>query len=110
MLGTEYTLIDKINVLRGLVDTFATLYPQLQDIDFRRDVPRLRCRSTSWTASTSWRAAGPRARVVRRSSRPRTKRLFSFPNAGHAVAFEQYQALNRIMSTALADADAHATR
>ena len=39
-----------------------------------------------------------------------TKHRFVFPNAGHAVAFEQHQALNRIMSTALADADAPATR
>jgi proline iminopeptidase len=43
-LGTmapEYSLMDKVNLVRGLLDTSAVLYPQLQDLDFRRDVPRL---------------------------------------------------------------------
>lgn len=37
----ENTLMDRINGLRGFLDTFSVLYPQLQDIDFRRDVPSL---------------------------------------------------------------------
>jgi proline iminopeptidase len=44
MLGigaVEYDLVDKVNVVRGLVDTFAVLYPQLQDLDLRRDVAEL---------------------------------------------------------------------
>ena len=32
----EYTLIDKVHLLGGFMDTFSVLYPQLQDIDFRR--------------------------------------------------------------------------
>jgi pimeloyl-ACP methyl ester carboxylesterase len=43
-LGTmapEYSLMDKVNLVRGLLDTSAVLYPQLQDLDFRRDVRRL---------------------------------------------------------------------
>jgi proline iminopeptidase len=42
VLVSEYTLLDKVNSGPALVETFATLYPQLQDIDFRRDVPELR--------------------------------------------------------------------
>jgi pimeloyl-ACP methyl ester carboxylesterase len=37
----ENSLMDRINGLRGFLDTFSVLYPQLQDIDFRRDVPSL---------------------------------------------------------------------
>lgn len=37
----EYTWIERINAFKGFLDTNATLYPQLQDIDFRTDVPRL---------------------------------------------------------------------
>lgn len=37
----EYSFLDRVNAFRGFFDTNATLYPQLQDIDFRRDVPRL---------------------------------------------------------------------
>lgn len=37
----EYDLMDRINGMRAFLDTFSVLYPQLQDIDFRVDVPRL---------------------------------------------------------------------
>ena len=36
LLVSEYTLIDQIHVLGAFMDTFAALYPQLQDVDFRR--------------------------------------------------------------------------
>lgn len=37
----ENTTMDQLNGLRAFLDTFSLLYPKLQDIDFRRDVPRL---------------------------------------------------------------------
>lgn len=37
----EYTFMDRVNAFRGFLDTNGTLYPQLQAIDFREDVPRL---------------------------------------------------------------------
>jgi len=37
----ENTLMDRINGMRGLLDTFSVLYPQLQGIDFRSDVRSL---------------------------------------------------------------------
>lgn len=41
VLGSEYDLVAKTNVLRGLIDMFTIMYPQLQELDFRVDVPRL---------------------------------------------------------------------
>lgn len=35
LLVGEYTLIDQVHVLGAFMDSFAALYPQLQDIDFR---------------------------------------------------------------------------
>ncbi len=35
LLVPEYSLIDQVHVLGAFMDTFAALYPQLQDIDFR---------------------------------------------------------------------------
>ncbi|HQR80462.1 MAG TPA: alpha/beta hydrolase [Actinomycetota bacterium] len=35
LLVEEYTLIDQVHVLGAFMDTFAALYPQLQEIDFR---------------------------------------------------------------------------
>jgi proline iminopeptidase len=35
LLVEEYALIDQVHILGAVMDTLATLYPQLQDIDFR---------------------------------------------------------------------------
>lgn len=35
LLIPEYSMIDKINMIRGLLDTFDIVYPQIQDFDFR---------------------------------------------------------------------------
>ena len=37
----EYSWMDRINAFKGFLDTVGTLYPQLQDIDFRQDVTAL---------------------------------------------------------------------
>jgi pimeloyl-ACP methyl ester carboxylesterase len=37
----ENSLMDRVNAMRGLLDTYFALYPQLQEIDFRDDVTRL---------------------------------------------------------------------
>ena len=41
VLGSEYDLIQKTNVLRGLIDTFSIMYPQLYGLDFRESAARL---------------------------------------------------------------------
>lgn len=38
MAGSEYGLYDKINFLRGILDTFNQVYPQLYGYDFRKQV------------------------------------------------------------------------
>lgn len=37
----EYSLIEKVNAFRGFFDVVSILYPQLEDVDFRVDAPRL---------------------------------------------------------------------
>ncbi len=37
----EFTLTQQFRAAAGIFETYAVLYPQLQDIDFRADVPRL---------------------------------------------------------------------
>lgn len=39
--SSEYGLLDKINYLRGIINTFNHVYPQLYDIDLRTDYARL---------------------------------------------------------------------
>lgn len=39
--GPEFSVMDSINSIRGLADTYARLYPQVQDLDLRERVPDL---------------------------------------------------------------------
>lgn len=41
LAGSEYGLYDKVNFIRGLLDTFGVVYPQLWDVDFRKQATRL---------------------------------------------------------------------
>jgi len=41
LIVEEYTLLEQVHTLGGFLDVFHTLYPQLQEIDFRVDATRL---------------------------------------------------------------------
>jgi pimeloyl-ACP methyl ester carboxylesterase len=41
LAGSEYGLYDKVNFIRGLLDTFGVVYQQLWDVDFRKQATRL---------------------------------------------------------------------
>src|SRR5215212_7231440 len=40
-MATEYGYMDKINHTRGVIDSFNAIYPQLKDLDFITQVPKL---------------------------------------------------------------------
>ncbi len=40
-LVPEYTFVDQVHLLAGFMDTFGALYPQIQDVDLRRDASTL---------------------------------------------------------------------
>lgn len=40
-MATEYGYVDKINHTRGLIESFEVVYPQLQDLDFITQAPKL---------------------------------------------------------------------
>jgi pimeloyl-ACP methyl ester carboxylesterase len=43
LFGSEYNLVEKVNVLRGLIDTFTIMYPQIQEIEPLMCLPRAKC-------------------------------------------------------------------
>jgi proline iminopeptidase len=97
MLGTEYGLMEKANVLRGLIDTFEQVYPQLYGFDLRESVSRLDV--------PVWILDGAAELEARRSlalewfddlEAPR-KELVTFEEAAHAVAFQQADEVQRLM-------------
>jgi pimeloyl-ACP methyl ester carboxylesterase len=97
VLGSEYTLPEKMNVLRGLIDTFSVMYPRWQTIDFRRSVEELKVPVYIFTGKHELAARRDLALAWFQRLRAPAKRLYDYPDAGHATAFEHFQDVHRIM-------------
>lgn len=99
VLAQEYDLVEKVNVLRGLVDMFSILYPQLQDVDFRSDVPVLEVPVYILSGRYELSARSDLTEDWFGLLEAPNKQMFVFENAGHSVAFEQCQELAVILNT-----------
>lgn len=104
VFGSEYALVEKVNVLRGLVDYFTVVYPQAQGIDLREEVTRLEV--------PVYLVQGRHELDARTALVPEWldgleapgKSLTWFENAGHATAFEEFRRFHRLMTeTVLAE-------
>jgi pimeloyl-ACP methyl ester carboxylesterase len=102
VLGQEYGGLEKANVLRGLLDMFSVLYPQLQDVDLRRDAARLEVPVIVLEGSHELAARTEPAREWFADLDAPRKRLYVLPDSGHSVAFEQADELHRILLSELA--------
>ncbi|NTW96926.1 MAG: alpha/beta hydrolase [Oscillochloris sp.] len=97
VLASEYNLIEKFNVLRGLLDTFTVLYPQLQALDFRRDVKRLEVPVYLLDGKAELSARRDLALEWFSALQAPGKQLFPIENAAHSVAFEQFEQFDTMM-------------
>jgi proline iminopeptidase len=97
VLGSEYTLPEKMNVLRGLIDNFATMYPSWQTIDFERTAEHLGVPVYIFTGKHELAARRDLSLAWFSHLQAPIKRLYDFPDSGHASAFEHFQDLHRIM-------------
>lgn len=98
VLGSEYNLVEKVNVFRGFLDTAAILYPQLQGIDFRQDVPRLDVPLYVLDGAAELNSRRDLALEWFNQVDAPIKRIFTFENAAHAPAFEHFEAFTNIMT------------
>ena len=97
VLGSEYDLVAKANVLRGLIDMFTVMYPQLQEIDFRADVPRLDVPFYLVDGTAELAARRDLALEWFEMLDAPIKRILSLDGAAHAPALEQYEAFHRFL-------------
>ena len=98
VLGSEYTFIEKRNVLRGLIDTFTVMYPQLEAIDFRESATTLEV--PVYILDGKAELEGRRALMLEwfeRLDAP-VKQLVTFDGAAHSVAFEQADEVLRLLN------------
>lgn len=85
----ENTFMDRINAMRGLLDTFAVLYPQLQGIDFRDDVPELEIPVYMVTGAHEARGRRVLAQEWFEALSAPSKESVTFEHSGHRPPFEQ---------------------
>jgi pimeloyl-ACP methyl ester carboxylesterase len=97
LFGSEYSFVENANLIRGLVDMFSLMYPQLQDIDFRTDVPELAVPVYVLDGKNELRGRRELAHEWFAQLTAPHKELITYENAGHAVVFEQAYAFLRLM-------------
>jgi proline iminopeptidase len=97
ILASEYNLVDRVNVLRGLIDMFTVMYPQLQELDFRSDVPSLDVPVYIFAGDSELTSRSePMLEWYNQLHAP-IKHIYSFADAGHSVVFEEFQSFRKIM-------------
>jgi proline iminopeptidase len=98
LFGSEYSFVENANLVRGLVDMFSLMYPQLQEIDFRTDVPELGVPVYVLDGENELRGRRELAHEWFDQLTAPHKELIRYSDAGHAVAFEQADAFLRLMN------------
>jgi pimeloyl-ACP methyl ester carboxylesterase len=104
LLGSEYAFVDKPIVLRGLVDTFALLYPQLYDIDLREQAATLEV--PVWVLDGAAEIDARRDLAIEwfdMLDAPE-KHLVTYQDAAHSVAFEQADAVQQLLTDTIVPA------
>jgi pimeloyl-ACP methyl ester carboxylesterase len=97
----ENSLMDRINGLRAFLDTFSALYPQLQEIDFRKDVLSLQI--PVYIVSGKYEARGRAVLAEEWFEMLDTpaKEWIEFEHSGHRPVFEEPAAFAEVMRAIL---------
>lgn len=100
----EYSWMDRFNAFRGFLDSGAVIYPQLQDVDFRVDVPRLEIPVTIVMGEHETR--GRRVPAVEWYDMLDTpsKQMIVFEGTGHRPHIEDPGRFSEVMAGVLASA------
>jgi len=94
----ENTLMDRINGLRSFLDTFSILYPQIQEVDFRQDVPALDVPVILVIGAHEARGRAVLAKAWFEMLDAPSKELVVFEHAGHRPSFEEPTAFVSVMT------------
>jgi proline iminopeptidase len=94
----ENILADQINGLRGFLDTFSVLYPQIQEVDFRDDVKEFPI--PFYMALGKYEARGRAELAVEWFNlvEAPTKELIVFEKSGHRTLFEEPGKFAKLMN------------
>jgi pimeloyl-ACP methyl ester carboxylesterase len=94
----EYSLVDQVHSLGAFFDTFAVLYPQLQNIDFRVDVPAVQVPVYLMQGRYEARGRAVLAEEWFTQLQAPTKQLIVFDHSGHRALFQEPARFHNLMS------------
>ncbi|MEV4630270.1 alpha/beta hydrolase [Micromonospora sp. NPDC049523] len=97
----EYTLLQKIHMMNGVLDTWSALYPTMQHADLRRDVPRLEVPVYFVQGGHEMRGLATIFDQWYERLRAPRKHLDVFETAGHRAMFEQPDRFVAVMDRVL---------
>jgi proline iminopeptidase len=97
VLVSEYDLVQKVRAIPSFLDSFAALYPSLQGIDFRSQVPRLQVPVHLVEGEHEARGRAVPAREWFDALQAPAKVWTEMPQAGHRPAFEQPERFAEVM-------------
>ncbi|MDD7939621.1 alpha/beta hydrolase [Actinomycetospora lutea] len=95
--ASEYGPLDKVNKLKAMIDMGAVMYPQLQGVDFRTQVPRLDVPVHVLAGTHELTArSGPAREWFDRLVAP-TKEWIPFERSGHVPQFEEFERFRAVV-------------
>jgi len=93
----EYGPLDKVNKLKALFDMASVMYPQLQDVDFRRDVPTLNVPVYLVQGAHELRGRQEPARQWFDALTAPHKEWITFEQSGHIPQFEEFARFQQLI-------------
>jgi proline iminopeptidase len=97
MGAPEYGPLDKVNKEKAIADMGAVMYPQLQDVDFRTQVPRLDVPVYLVQGAHELSARAEPTREWFDQLQAPTKQWITFDNSGHVPQFEEFPQFREVL-------------
>ena len=98
----EYSLMEQLRAMGAFLDAFSVLYPQIQDLDLRRDVPALQVPVFLVHGRHEARGRDVVAREWFAALSAPVKRLVLFDHSGHKPLFEEPERFRAVMADVVA--------
>ncbi len=105
LLVPEYNWMERVNAFRGFFDSAFAIYPRLQGIDFRTDVPRLAVPVYVVLGAHEARGRAEPAQEWFATLEAPSKELIIIEHAGHRALFDQPAAFATLMFRVLDETD-----
>ncbi|WP_433825343.1 alpha/beta fold hydrolase [Actinoplanes sp. CA-015351] len=96
--ASEYPLLRKAHTLTAIMDTWDTLYPRMQDVDLRRDVPRIEVPAYFVQGGKEMRGLSELFTPWYEALQAPSKQVEFYPGGGHRAIFEDPERFVATMS------------